>query len=295
MAHASIDRDDWATRWEPPREVRGESADRLREAEVALSRLEVLGGTTPGADWLVRALAAKEAMYSLRLEGERFRLEELLIPEAPRDAWDRVREAQARARMWLGTRDAPTGGANEAPPLVQVGVRVAQAPDGMVGRALVPLSLQEQAVLTRPLLAHSLFVFQRRNLRARRLRGVREDGDWNAWLTFFLDGLARAAQDALATAQDLVNLVAEDRSRALTHARTSVAAARLFEHLPHHPVVTIAHAMRLLDTSKPTANRAVSALEAAGILTETTGKKRDRAWAYRDFLSHLAAGSTRHP
>jgi Fic family protein len=120
---------------------------------------------------------------------------------------------------------------------------------------------------------------------------VRTRGDWEGWTDFFLDGVATIADEAVTSARELFTLVTEDRSRALEHAGTSVAAVRLFELLPRHPVVSVAFAIRQLGVSKPTAGRAVEALEKAGVLVETTGKKRDRSWVYQHYLDRLRVGT----
>ena len=60
---------------------------------------------------------------------------------------------------------------------------------------------------------------------------------------------------------------------------------RLFEELPRHPIVTIARATELLETTKPTATKAVSTLVDAGILSETTGRRRDRTFGYARYLA----------
>ena len=71
----------------------------------------------------------------------------------------------------------------------------------------------------------------------------------------------------------------------------SIAALRLFELLPRHPVVTVASAMKLVETTKPTAGRAIELLVTAGVLAETTGKKRDRSFVYRGYLDRLRVGT----
>jgi Fic family protein len=60
----------------------------------------------------------------------------------------------------------------------------------------------------------------------------------------------------------------------------SIVALRLFEVMPRHPVVTVAAAMKLVETTKPTAGRAIELLVNAGVLAEITGKKRDRSFVY---------------
>jgi len=71
----------------------------------------------------------------------------------------------------------------------------------------------------------------------------------------------------------------------------SIVALRLFELLPRHPIVTVASVMKLVETTKPTAGRAIELLVAAGVLIETTGKKRDRAWVYQGYLDRLRVGT----
>ena len=70
---------------------------------------------------------------------------------------------------------------------------------------------------------------------------------------------------------------------------TTVAAIRLLDALPRRPVVTLAGAIKALKTSKPTASKAISTLQSAKILRETTGKLRDRVYAYHGYL-HLLTG-----
>jgi Fic family protein len=66
---------------------------------------------------------------------------------------------------------------------------------------------------------------------------------------------------------------------------------RLFEALPVEPIVTVASVMRALKTTKPTAGRAIEALTAAGVLVETTGRRRDRSYAYQKYIDLLTAGT----
>ena len=95
------------------------------------------------------------------------------------------------------------------------------------------------------------------------------------------------ANETVATARDLSALLSEDRARVLAAGSTSVAAIRLFEALPRNPVVTVASVMDLLDTTKPTAGRAIDALVDARVLSETTGRRRGRSFSYGRYLDRL--------
>jgi Fic family protein len=163
--------------------------------------------------------------------------------------------------------------------------------NGRIGRLLVTLLLEHWKLLTKPLLYLSLFFKRHREDYYRRLNAVRSDGDWEGWLDFFLDGVATIADEAVASARELFALVAADRARVLAHAGMSVVALRLFEFLPRQPVATVASVMKLVATTKPTAGRAIELLVAAGVLVETTGKKRDRSFVYRGYLDRLRVGT----
>jgi Fic family protein len=134
--------------------------------------------------------------------------------------------------------------------------------------------------------------FKRRRPDYYRLLGeVRRTGDWEGWSRFFLEGVAEIAEESATTARDLYRLVARDRERVLTADGASLTAARLLELLPRRPLVTVAGIVKLLETTKPTAAKSVELLESLGILEETTGRKRDRAYRYAAYLERLRVGT----
>jgi Fic family protein len=185
------------------------------------------------------------------------------------------------------------------PPLVLAGIAHVQFEtihpyldgNGRIGRLLVTLLLEHWKLLGQPLLYLSLFFKRHRDEYYRRLSAVRTSGDWEGWTAFFLEGVATIADEAVASARQLFALVTADRARVLAAAGTSVAAVRLFELLPRHPIVSVAFAIERLGVSKPTAGRAVDALAQAGVLIEVTGRKRDRSWAYQRYLDLLRVGT----
>jgi Fic family protein len=185
------------------------------------------------------------------------------------------------------------------PPLVRAGLLHVQFEtihpyldgNGRIGRLLVTLLLEHWQLLTKPLLYLSLFFKRHRDEYYRRLNAVRVDGDWEAWLDFFLDGVRTIADEAVSSARELFGLIASDRSQILAHESMSVVALRLFELLPRHPVLTAATVMKLVNTTKPTAGRAIELLTSAGVLIETTGKKRDRTYVYQRYLDRLKVGT----
>lgn len=185
------------------------------------------------------------------------------------------------------------------PPLVRAGLAHVQFEtihpyldgNGRLGRLLVTLLLEEWKLLFQPLLYLSLFFKRRREDYYRALNHVRTDGDWEGWIAFFLEGVATIAEEAVQSARELFALVSRDRGRVMAASKASVVASRLFEELPRHPVVTIVGAVKLLETTKPTAAKAIALLEEVGVLTETTGRRRDRTFSYAKYLDRLRVGT----
>jgi Fic family protein len=188
---------------------------------------------------------------------------------------------------------------DELPPLVRAGLLHVQFEtihpyldgNGRIGRLLIMLLLEDWGLLSAPLLYLSLFFKRHRGEYYRRLAAVRTEGDWEGWTSFFLEAVVTIAGEAVLTARDLFALVNRDRASVLTTPGSTVIAARLFEMLPQHPVITIGSAVTLLQTTRPTATKAVTALVDAGVLAEISGKKRDRSFGYAAYLDLLKVGT----
>jgi len=199
----------------------------------------------------------------------------------------------------LGDLEKYLHGNDKLPPLIRVGLLHAQFEtihpyldgNGRIGRLLISLLLEHWGLLDTPLLYLSLYLKRHQSEYYRRLEAIRTEGDWEGWIEFFLEGVTATAEEAVGSARELFALLSADRHRLLEGRSASVTALRLLEELPRHPIVTVASAMRLLDASKPTATRAIEALEENGILTETTGRKRGRSFAYRAYLDRLRTGT----
>lgn len=167
--------------------------------------------------------------------------------------------------------------------------------NGRIGRLLITLLLEHWGVLSEPLLYLSLFFKRHREEYYRLLSAIRTEGDWEGWVAFFLEGVRVTADETTATVRDLFALVHNDRAAALNHPATTVTAARLFEELPRHPIVSVAGVTELFGTTKPTAAKAINALVDAGILVETTGRRRDRVFSYAAYLDLLREGTELEP
>ncbi|MFA4945450.1 MAG: Fic family protein [Lentisphaeria bacterium] len=146
--------------------------------------------------------------------------------------------------------------------------------NGRIGRLLVTLFLMERGRLRQPLLYLSDFIEAHRLDYYDLLQRVRTHGDWNAWLRFFLTGVAEIAEDAARRATRLLEL--REQWRRQFAGKAYVAA--LLDQLFVNPYITVATAAATLKSSTPTASRALGLLEAAGILREISGRKWGRIW-----------------
>lgn len=159
--------------------------------------------------------------------------------------------------------------------------------NGRTGRLLIALILQQEGVLRQPLLYLSLYLKEHRNEYYRLLDVVRQEGDWEAWLDFFLDGVIQTADGAVDTAHRLLDLFDRDEKRLAESGRAAGSAQRAFAVLRRRPLVTIDGLVKDTGMTFPTASRAIEALKQRDIVRELTGKRRNRVFAYDGYLSIL--------
>lgn len=206
------------------------------------------------------------------------------VPPPPEE----VPAAMAALERWIHSDDP-------LPPLVRAGLAHVQFEtihpfldgNGRMGRLLITLLLEHWGILKSPLLYLSLAFKRHQSEYYNRLSAVRTEGDWEGWSRFYLECVLEAAEDGIDVAQRLFALLGKDRRRLTSHDRATVAAIRLLDLLPEHPIVTVPGVASLLEVTSPTARKAIEVATTVGILRETTGRQRDRAYAYHKYLQIL--------
>jgi Fic family protein len=181
----------------------------------------------------------------------------------------------------------------DLPALVNVGLVHAQFEtihpfidgNGRVGRLLITFLLCQRKILRRPLLYLSLYVTRHKLEYYERLMAIRDYGDWEGWLKFFLRGVAEVANQATDTARRILELREEHRHLVSERIRGSANGLRLLDLLYEQPIVSARLVARDLAVSNPTANSLVNRFEKAGLLTEMTGRQRNRLFRYESYLS----------
>lgn len=163
--------------------------------------------------------------------------------------------------------------------------------NGRIGRLIVTLYLCVHDVLRKPLLYLSLYLKTHRDDYYRLLQEVRERGAWEAWLEFFLDGIAETANQAFDAAGRIVELFRRDREAISIGSDRAGSALRVHESLQQNPFATGSTLIRNTSLSAPTVNAALAELVRLGIVEEVTGRRRGRVYGYKGYLDILNEGT----
>ena len=163
--------------------------------------------------------------------------------------------------------------------------------NGRIGRLLITLLLCAEKILSQPLLYLSLYFKRNRTRYYELLDRVRTEGDWEAWIEFFMEGVATSARGAVETAQRLSAIASADRERLRSTGRGSLTLLEMQRCLQEHPVTTVTQIAKSANVTFATATRALATLEEMGIARETTGRKRNRIFTYERYLRVLSEGT----
>ena len=200
---------------------------------------------------------------------------------------DRLADLLADVERFIHADTAPV-----LPPLVKIALVHAQFEtihpfldgNGRIGRLLIAALMEHWRLLPEPLMYLSAYLKQHQSAYYQQLSAIRTQGDWEGWVSFFLEGVAAAASEAERGIVAIASLIAADRRRLLASPKAGPASYRLFETLPLMPRFTVELARQKLNTSFPTANAAVKLLEDLGIVSELTGQKKNRSYSYQAYI-----------
>jgi Fic family protein len=163
--------------------------------------------------------------------------------------------------------------------------------NGRLGRLLIPLILCVDGAMRSPLLYLSLYFKAHRKLYYDHLTLVRETGDWEEWISFFLKGVAETAEQATETAQKITALFKTNDEKIKKLGKVSGSVLRLHAYLQKQPVSDTGNAVKGSGLTPPTVINAFEKLEKLGIVRETTGRERKRLYAYVDYIELLNKGT----
>ena len=182
------------------------------------------------------------------------------------------------------------------PALVQAGIAHVQFEtihpfldgNGRLGRLLITFMLCHHGVLREPLLYLSAHFKEHQSAYYDWLMRVRETGDWEGWLRFYLEGVRDVAGAACATARSVLALQSKLQRRVQEHLPASTTAGRLLDLIYTRPVLSVQEGSKRLGVTFGTANKYFSKFEAMDILQEITGRGRDRVFRFHEYIETMS-------
>lgn len=163
--------------------------------------------------------------------------------------------------------------------------------NGRVGRLLITLYLMERKVLSAPALYISYFLKKNRIEYYDRMTEVRNKGNYEQWIRFFLQAVDECAQDAVKSIDELTLLHDKNEEAVRGMGRAARNAMQVFHYLEVNPIIDIGKTAEALDITFNTASAAVKRLMEAGILVQTDNVNRNRTFAYKAYLDILKNGT----
>ena len=203
-----------------------------------------------------------------------------------------VTESMGDLEKFLYTKDA-------IPPLVKIALIHAQFEtihpfldgNGRIGRLLITFYLVWKEILSKPLFNLSYYLKKYRSEYYDHLEKIRTKGAWEEWIKFFLKGVYATSAEAAATAREIIGLKEKLHEELYSRAIASIYGVKLVDLLFTKPLISVNDIIEGLKVSKETASELVKKFEAAGILTEITGKKRYRKYAFRKYVAIISRGT----
>jgi Fic family protein len=167
--------------------------------------------------------------------------------------------------------------------------------NGRIGRLLITLLLCEREILRQPLLYLSYYFKAHRAQYYDRLMAVRNDGDWEGWIKFFLIGVFEVSQGATNTARAILDLREEHRGAIAAQLSGSTSGLRLLDYLFQQPILSVGMAEKFLSCAYVTASNLIDEFRKLGILVETTGRARNRRFRYQRYWELFDRQLLRNP
>lgn len=160
--------------------------------------------------------------------------------------------------------------------------------NGRIGRLLITFILCVDGIMRKPLLYLSLYFKNNRTAYYNNLQHVRETGDWEEWLKFFLQGVIETANQAVATVQLVLKLFTEDRQKIESSSKVSTSILIVHHYLQKTPITDSKKITRNCKISLPTTNKILHHLMDIGIVKEVTGRARNKVYIYQRYLDVLS-------
>lgn len=156
--------------------------------------------------------------------------------------------------------------------------------NGRVGRLLIDLFLHSKGLLSTPLLYTSLFFKQNRQEYFDRLMFVRNKGDFEQWVEFFLRAIVWSSEHAIEKIKQVLLLQETLKQKIMKEKKASLRSIQLLDTLFLSPLTSINDIASKLEISFQAASEQSKLFVQLGILKELTGQKRSKRFAFAPYL-----------
>ena len=166
--------------------------------------------------------------------------------------------------------------------------------NGRIGRLLIVLYLLEKKVIKTPSLYLSFYLKEHRIEYYDRMSAIRETGDYEQWIKFFLEGIYASGKSAIETANELIALrdknIRKLRNEKYTK-RTLETMMKVFHYLEAHPIIDIGKTAEDLSIAYNTVSSTVNRFEKLGILHLVKKQGRNKVYSYKEYIDILRDGT----
>lgn len=166
--------------------------------------------------------------------------------------------------------------------------------NGRIGRLLIVLYLIDKKIIKTPSLYLSFYLKEHRIEYYDRMSAIRETGDYEQWIKFFLEGVYASGKSAIETANELISLMYRNIRRLEDEnytKRTLETMMKVFHYLEAHPIIEIGKTAKDLSIAYNTVSSAVSRFEKLGILQLVKKQERNRVYSYKEYIDILRSGT----
>ena len=163
--------------------------------------------------------------------------------------------------------------------------------NGRLGRLLITFILCVDGIMKEPLLYLSLYFKTYRQSYYDHLQLVRDTGDWEEWVHFFLNGVIYTANQAVETSQKILELFIKDQQAIEVFGKSSASMLLIHNFLKKNIIIEEKKITEICNITLPTVNKSLQHLEEMGIVRESTGKIRNKIYVYQEYLNILNDGT----
>lgn len=156
--------------------------------------------------------------------------------------------------------------------------------NGRIGRLLITLYMVNSGLLVKPTLYLSDFFEKNKELYYHNLTIVRTNNDLAQWLKFFLEGIRVTAENSIQTFKEIIALRALVETKIFSLGKKQMLAKNVLQYLYSQPITDMQSIANAVEVSVPTISRLLNDFIRLEILVELTGFKRNRIFAFEQYL-----------